>query len=422
MKFKSLIWISILTVFLLAACGQEQKKDDQDINVMVSAVLTQTAAAAPTPTVTEAKGAISGKVGIMAPPTPAMVVYALDPVTGKWGSAEVPASQTVGQYSIQVPAGHYQVFAFTKDSQGYADAAYVDENGLKMVTVTANQMVDNVDVYFPGQTSCGISVALPASPDGKYQAYAGPDAVCLANEKATDQAAEAVSQSSTSPVRVQFATGATSWGITANIQAGGSSAYVLGASKGQTMTVTLSSNPANSGTFYIRTADGVIILPKAYSLWTFTLPSSQDYVVGVDNPTQQTIQYTLNISIPAAVSSSSASVSPTVAPVTGPVNQTIRFDTDPLSLTLNGAVVSGQRDRYNLDLIKGEMLDVVISSTEGNAVFSIIGPDGNALAGTEEGKDINNWAVQAPSDGSYSIVVGSTRGNATYTLQVNVSQ
>jgi len=314
-----------------------------------------------------------------------------------------------------------------KGSQGPANAAYVDENGLKTVSVAANQTVSNIDAYFPSQAECGISIALPGSPDGKYKAYPGPDPTCLANAKATEQATEAAPQpSAINPVRVQFAAGSSSWSISTNIQGGGSSAFVLGALKGQTMTVTLSTTPTNSGTFYIRTAGGVIIQPKAYSMWAFQLPSSQDYVVGVDNPSQQTIQYTLSISIPPAVSPSSSGTSPTAAatvmPKSGPVNQSIRFDSGPLSLTLNGAVISGERDRYNLSMSKGEMLDVIITSTEANAVFTIIGPDGNALPGTEEGKDINNWAVQAPSDGSYSIVVGSTRGNATYKLQVKVTE
>ena len=92
-----------------------------------------------------------------------------------------------------------------------------------------------------------------------------------------------------------------------------------------------------------------------------------------------------------------------------------------MDVTLNGSVISGQRDRYTLDLLKGEMLDVILTSNEANAAFTIIGPDNNPLMGTEEGKDTNNWAVPAPSNGSYAIQVGPTRGNATYTLKVKVS-
>jgi len=68
----------------------------------------------------------------------------------------------------------------------------------------------------------------------------------------------------------------------------------------------------------------------------------------------------------------------------------------------------------------GETLSVLISSMEGNAVFSIIGPDQQPLPGTEEGKDTNNWSVPIQVEGAYSVIVGSTRGNATYTLKVEI--
>jgi len=183
------------------------------------------------------------------------------------------------------------------------------------------------------------------------------------------------------------------------------------------MTVTLNCSPPKSGSFYIRTADGIILQPRAYSSWTIVLPASQDYVTGVDNPTGQTINCILGVSIPPAASVSS---DPQLALPIIAKTQAIRFATGPMEVTLNGSVLSGQRDRYTLSMAKGETLDVVLNSSEGDAVFTILGPDGNPLMGTEEGKDINNWAVPVPSDGSYAIQVGPTRGNATYTLTVKV--
>jgi hypothetical protein len=102
-------------------------------------------------------------------------------------------------------------------------------------------------------------------------------------------------------------------------------------------------------------------------------------------------------------------------------DQPIRFDVGPLDLELNGAVISGERDRYSLSMLAGEILDVQITSLEGNAVFSILDVNQVPFPGTEEGKDTIQWAVPAAVDGTYSILVGSTRGNATYTLKVRVS-
>jgi hypothetical protein len=50
-------------------------------------------------------------------------------------------------------------------------------------------------------------------------------------------------------------------------------------------------------------------------------------------------------------------------------------------------------------------LDVIITSMEGNAVFTILGPDDNRFPGTEEGKDINIWTVPIIVEGIYTIVV-----------------
>ncbi len=420
MKSKSLLVLCIVLTLLLSACGGQSQSDDA---IAVAVALTQTAvgpAATATPAATDVPtGIISGSVHLMTPPTPHMTVYAVDPATKKWVSAEAQPSDITASFSMTVPVGSYQVYAFSDvgDGVGYT----TDETGLSLVSVSAGQTVSNIDVRLPSQNECGLMWGVPASPDGKFQAVPGPAADCNANED------QNVASSSLTPTRVQFPAGSSSWYTNGDVQPGGSMGYVLYANQGQTMTVTLGTTPASSGTFYIRTADGVIIQPQAYSSWTFVLPSSQDYVVGVDNPTQQTIQYSLSISIPpSTTSSSTGSASPTAVPTvvtqSGTKNETIRFDTGPMSVTLDGTVISGQRDRYNLSLIKGEMLDVIITSLEANAVFSIIGPDGNALPGTEEGKDTNNWAVPAPSDGTYSIVVGSTRGNATYTLNVSVSQ
>ena len=138
--------------------------------------------------------------------------------------------------------------------------------------------------------------------------------------------------------------------------------------------------------------------------------------VGVLSMSQQSMNYQLNVEIPVVPSAPAAVDSPKIA-----IDQSIRFATGPLDVELNGAVIGGEHDRYSLTMLAGEMLDVQIASLEGNAVFSILGPDQVPLPGTEEGRDTIQWAVPISVDGEYSILVGPTRGNATYTLKVNVS-
>jgi hypothetical protein len=100
--------------------------------------------------------------------------------------------------------------------------------------------------------------------------------------------------------------------------------------------------------------------------------------------------------------------------------QRVRFARGRTTAILKGAVVRGTRDRYILGARAGQTMIVHITSREKNAVFTILGPDATALEGTEEGSDATDWTGELPLSGDYSIWVGPTRGNATYTLEVTI--
>ncbi len=100
--------------------------------------------------------------------------------------------------------------------------------------------------------------------------------------------------------------------------------------------------------------------------------------------------------------------------------QRVRFARGRTTAILKGAVVRGTRDRYILGARAGQTMIVHITSREKNAVFTILGPDATALEGTEEGADATDWTGELPMNGDYSIWVGPTRGNATYTLEVTI--
>ena len=77
-----------------------------------------TATALPVPAPTSAPAAvktgfITGRVHLASPPTPRMVVYALDPTTGQWAFTETAAADGEAPFSLVVPPGAYQVFAFS---------------------------------------------------------------------------------------------------------------------------------------------------------------------------------------------------------------------------------------------------------------------------------------------------------------------
>lgn len=98
----------------------------------------------------------------------------------------------------------------------------------------------------------------------------------------------------------------------------------------------------------------------------------------------------------------------------------VRFARGRTTAVLKGAVVRGTQDRYILGARAGQTMIVHITSLEKNAVFVILGPDGTALQGAEEGTDATDWSGTLPMSGDFSIWVGPTRGNATYTLEVTI--
>ena len=96
----------------------------------------------------------------------------------------------------------------------------------------------------------------------------------------------------------------------------------------------------------------------------------------------------------------------------------VRFARGRTTTVIKDAVVRGTRDRYILRASRGQTLTVHITSLEDNAVFDIhrLGSS-QTLDGAQETMD---WTGELPRNGDYVIVVGGTRGNATYTLEITI--
>lgn len=103
------------------------------------------------------------------------------------------------------------------------------------------------------------------------------------------------------------------------------------------------------------------------------------------------------------------------------VKKKIQFARGSSSATVNGAVIRGERDRFYLGAKKGQTMSVKITSEEDNAVFQVYLPgEEEALSGAADGDDAKDWSGELPRDAEYVIVVGGTRGNATYSLKVSI--
>ena len=103
------------------------------------------------------------------------------------------------------------------------------------------------------------------------------------------------------------------------------------------------------------------------------------------------------------------------------VKQKVRFAKGSSSTTISGAVIRGERDRYYVGAKQGQKMSVKITSLEDNAVFQIFLPgEQEALSGAGEEDDAMKWSGELPEDAEYVIVVGGTRGNASYKLTISI--
>lgn len=96
-------------------------------------------------------------------------------------------------------------------------------------------------------------------------------------------------------------------------------------------------------------------------------------------------------------------------------SERIRFARGANAATVRTSVVRGTRDTFLVAARKGQKMTVSITSLEKNAVFDIKAPNGKLLK--QEG---TSWSSTLSSTGDYRIIVGGTRGNASYTLRVSV--
>jgi hypothetical protein len=97
----------------------------------------------------------------------------------------------------------------------------------------------------------------------------------------------------------------------------------------------------------------------------------------------------------------------------------VRFARGKSSIVLKGAIVRGTEDRYIVAAKKGQTMSVKINSLEKNANFTVyFAGEQESLEGSTEA---TKWTGQLSDDNNYVILVGASRGNATYTLVIEVN-
>ncbi|MFO1158067.1 MAG: hypothetical protein U1E60_04445 [Reyranellaceae bacterium] len=118
-----------------------------------------------------------------------------------------------------------------------------------------------------------------------------------------------------------------------------------------------------------------------------------------------------------------------------PLPKPVYFATGSSSGTEGGHVLRGERKLYSVKIPPGgATLTVTLTAPDDNAVFQIYEPgttigrdndgllelQGKALHGAKEGEDATRWKGRLTRPGVYLIVIGSTRGNAKFSMDVKV--
>ncbi len=134
----------------------------------------------PTESAVSDYGVIAGTVHLLAPPTPRMVIYAVDSFTGSWRFVETEPIDGEAQFSISVPPGTYIVFGAAAEATTTAVGYTTDEVTLAIVTVAPSQTTAGITVRPPSLNECGAMMAYPASPDGRFAASPAPGENCAA--------------------------------------------------------------------------------------------------------------------------------------------------------------------------------------------------------------------------------------------------
>ncbi len=212
-----------------------------------------------------------------------------------------------------------------------------------------------------------------------------------------------------SPQRIQFAPGATSATVSGRLQNATPANYLLGALAGQTMRIELLSDNGVAD-FSLRGASGGQLLKPLEardSIWTGTLPSTQDYVIQIASLANESPTYQLSVEIG----------SPLPPPLPAP--QRIQFIPGASWATVRGATSAAQPARYVLHVLGGQIMSINLNADNGGGYITVLKPNGASMP--EAGGELQNWAGTLPVSGDYIIEVFNPRpGSANFNLTVAI--
>ena len=112
----------------------------------------------------------------------------------------------------------------------------------------------------------------------------------------------------------------------------------------------------------------------------------------------------------------------------------MRFPAGATAAELTGGIPRGDRDCYTIGARAGQTLSLTQPHpVDDNIVFQLYQPPwqveqdadgpnvtGKALPGAGEGQDAREWSGRLPVNGTYLLVLGTTRGGGEYRVRLQI--
>ncbi len=208
------------------------------------------------------------------------------------------------------------------------------------------------------------------------------------------------------PIQIQFQPGSTSTTLQGNLGPNGMDSYILHGLSGQTVAVNVSG--ASHLLLQISGTDGnpLKTFGAGSSSWRGTMPTTQDYLIGITTDDGSPASYTLKVDM----GSLGTSVSPQP--------KRLQFAAGSVSTTVQGNLAANSIDVYVLRALAGQTMSVNITSSN-QVLLAVSGADGNVLKSS--GAGTSNWSGQLPTTQDYILTLSAASGAPTsYTLQITV--
>ncbi|PSB23710.1 serine/threonine-protein kinase [Stenomitos frigidus] len=198
------------------------------------------------------------------------------------------------------------------------------------------------------------------------------------------------------PQRIQFVRGKAMTQMQGTLQATEMQPYVLQASQGQIMTVTLQGSDAAMNLLRSN-QDAIDAAAYQTRSWTGQLPADDRYTIQVSGAGA----YTLEVAITSLVRSKQEQI------------QRVAFAAGKTGTTVTGQLEPNQIQRYLLQAKRGQTLGVKV--LQGGVSFSAIAPNGQRVSTTST----KIWQGRLPQEGDYIIEV-STSHTGSYAIALEV--